>query len=164
MNAERESLPAYHYKERENMTTKPVTIEIPDDSELELDFVKPLAPGNYELTIKSADIVEIASGTHKGKPALNIKLATATNRIVWKQIPLWKLPEEAEDGSTNGERTWIRMSRFALVRALMLDEVAISNKELIQQPEILIGRIVNAKLGVSTNEGYKPQNYVITFN
>lgn len=132
---------------------KAAKLPIPDDSQLGVNLVKPLTAGFYVVEIKSADITTIRNGQHAGKPVLNLKLATIKGRILWKQIPLW-----AADTTNPKEVEWVKMSRVALVKA-----IDSSNKELIENPERIIGEVVNAKVGIQQNEGYAPQNFVITF-
>lgn len=133
------------------------TVVVPDDSVLEAKSYGAKEPGQYTMEIVDTEMVTVKSGKHEGKPALNLTLAHSDSRKVWKQIPLWAAPTETSDEARK-ERDWLRMSRKALVDALK-----ITNAELINSPESLVGKIVEAKLGVQKSANYGEQNFVVTF-
>jgi hypothetical protein len=136
---------------------KAVAVVVPDDSVLEDKYFGPKEPGQYTMEIVDVEMVDVKSGKHEGKPALNLTLAHSDSRKVWKQIPLWSAPTEQSEEARK-ERDWLRMSRKALVDALR-----ITNTELVQSPESLIGLIVETKLGVQKSANYGEQNFVVTF-
>lgn len=132
-------------------------VNVPDDSVLEDAYFGPKEPGQYTMEIVDVELVEVKSGKHEGKPALNLTLAHSDSRKVWKQIPLWSAPVGLSEDDRK-ERDWLRMSRKALVDAL-----SITNTELVQSPESLIGLLIETKLGVQRSANYGEQNFVVTF-
>jgi len=134
-----------------------VAVAVPDDSVLDESNYGAKEPGQYTMEIVDVEAVTVKSGKHEGKPALNLTLAHSDSRKVWKQIPLWSAPVDKSEESRK-ERDWLRMSRKALVDALR-----ITNTELVQSPESLIGLVVEAKLGVQNSANYGEQNFVVTF-
>lgn len=130
---------------------------IPDDTQLASEVVEyaPLAKGDYEVTVAGTEIMQIKSGVHSGKEVMNIKLKTATGRVLFKQLPLWVASENT------AERAWIRMSRVAFVTAL-----SVTNEILFMNTESLIGLTLVASVDAKLNVGFEhkgPQNYVVTF-
>lgn len=130
---------------------------IPNDSILDAQTFGPKIPGQYTMEIVDVEPVQVKSGKHEGKPALNLTLAHSDGRKVWKQIPLWAAPTD-DTTESRKERDWLRMSRKAFVDALK-----ITNKELIEHPENLISQIVETKLGIQSSANYGEQNFVVTF-
>ena len=139
------------------MSKKVNAVVVPDDSVLEANQYGVKPAGQYTLEIVDVETVTVKSGKHEGKPALNVTLAHSDSRKVWKQIPLWAAPTETSNEARK-ERDWLRMSRKALVDALR-----ITNSELVNSPESLIGLVVEAKLGVQSSANYGEQNFVVTF-
>ena len=131
--------------------------QVLDDSILNDKNYGPKEPGQYTLEIVDVENVTIKTGKHEGKPALNLTMSHSDSNKVWKQIPLWAAPTETSDEARR-ERDWLRMSRKALVDALR-----ITNNELINSPESLIGLVVETRLGIWKTDKYGEQNYVITF-
>ena len=139
------------------MSKKVNAVVVPDDSILNENVYGAKPAGQYTMEIVHAEHSEIRSGKHEGKPVLNLTLAHSDSRKVWKQIPLWAAPTTVSDEARK-ERDWLRMSRKALVDALR-----ITNTELVNSPESLIGLVVEAKLGVQSSANYGEQNFVVTF-
>lgn len=139
------------------MSKQTTAVVVPDDSILDANTYGAKQPGQYTLEIVDVETVTVKSGKHEGKPALNLTLAHSDSRKVWKQIPLWAAPTETSDEARK-ERDWLRMSRKALVDALR-----ITNNELVNSPESLVGLIVEAKLGIQKSANYGEQNFVVTF-
>ena len=115
--------------------------------------IEPLPVGLYKLEIITSDITTIKNGVHAGKPVINLQLKTVENRRVWKQIPMW-MPNK----TNASEIKWLAMSRKALADAL-----GMTSQEILDAPERLIGMLVDTKLGIQQNDGYEPQNFVVTF-
>jgi hypothetical protein len=138
-------------------SVSPVAVSVPDDAVLDDAYFGPKEPGQYTMEIVDVELVTVKSGKHEGKPALNLTLAHSDSRKVWKQIPLWSAPVDKSEDARK-ERDWLRMSRKALV-----DSLAITNNELVNSPESLIGLVVEAQLGVQSSANYGEQNFVVTF-
>lgn len=139
------------------MSKKVNAVVVPDDSILNENVYGAKPAGQYTMEIVHAEHSEVRSGKHEGKPVLNLTLAHSDSRKVWKQIPLWAAPTAVSDEARK-ERDWLRMSRKALVDALR-----ITNNELVNSPESIIGLVVEAKLGVQSSANYGEQNFVVTF-
>ena len=130
------------------------TVVIPDDSALVSEVLEysPLPKGDYEVTVEDIESSQVKNGVHAGKPVLNIKLKTETNRVLYKQIPMWAASENTS------ERTWIRMARVAFVVGAQ-----ITNEILFTQHQNLIGTTITAVVDAKVNEGHGLQNFVVTF-
>lgn len=126
------------------------------DSALRTEGVAPrlLEEGLNCLKVVKVTADAVKSGAFQGKPALNVELESSHGIKVWKLIPMWP----AKAGASTSETGWIRMARIALVDAL-----GITSNELAANPEAILGRLVDAKIGIQTKEGYPDQNFVVTF-
>lgn len=127
-------------------------LAVPNDAELGETSYAPLEAGIYEFTVDGIDVTEIKGGPHRGKLAFNIKLKTATNRVIFKLVPMWQAGNDAK------EITWIRMSRVSFVDAL-----GINNDKLFNHTEKLIGSVVKAEVSAKDNGAYGIQNFVVKF-
>lgn len=133
-------------------------IVVPDDSALDEVKAYPVKePGVYTMEIVDVETVFVKSGKHEGKPALNLTLQHPDGPKVWKQIPLWAAPTD-QSVESRKERDWLRMSRKALV-----DSLGITNADLVNNTDKLIGEVVEAKLGIQNSATYGEQNFVVTF-
>lgn len=126
------------------------------DSALRAEAVGPrlIEEGVASLKIVKVTADAVKSGAFQGKPALNLELESPHGIKVWKLIPMWP----AKAGASTSETGWIRMARIALVDAL-----GITSNELAANPEAILGKVVDAKVGIQTKEGYPAQNFVVTF-
>ena len=126
------------------------------DSALRTEGVVPrlLEEGQNTLQIVKVTADAVKSGAFQGKPALNVELESSTGVKVWKLIPMWP----SAPGASASETGWVRMARIALVDAL-----GITSNELASNPEAVVGRLVEAKVGIQRKEGYPDQNFVVTF-
>jgi hypothetical protein len=136
---------------------KVAAIAVPNDDVLVTPSYAVKEAGQYTMEIVEVETVFVKSGKHEGKPALNLTLQHSDGRKVWKQIPLWAAPVAGNEADRK-ERDWLRMSRVALVTAL-----GITNYDLVNQPERMIGKLVETRLGVQSSANYGEQNFVVTF-
>lgn len=130
---------------------------VPNDAVLESEQYTVKEAGQYTMEIVAVDKVLVKSGKHEGKPALNLTLAHSDGRKVWKQIPMWSAPTE-QTVEARKERDWLRMSRVALNTALGTNNTILTN-----EPETIIGRLIETVLGIQSSANYGEQNFVVTF-
>ena len=110
-----------------------------------------LPAGNFTMTIQEIRQTKVKSGVNEGKPALNVAFVHE-GIWVWKQLPMWAPAKTAP----KNEKDWFRMSTVAFIEAIKHDKAELNLDELI-------GKEVNAKIGVQNNGEYGEQNFIITF-
>lgn len=122
---------------------------------VETDFDKPLAPGEYEGTIREVRVSSIRSGSHKGKKALDVAVQMPDGRYVWKVIPLFT--KAYFDKLAQGDKTWVRMSTMSFMKAMNITSADVD-------PQDFVGKSVNVVLGMhNSNNEYGAQNSIVKF-
>ena len=119
-----------------------------------------LEPGRYTLEIREVRQQTIKNGEYSGSPVLNLAFVTKTGGEngspsevwIWKQLPMFDIPESDEKGTT-----WMRMSTYALAKALKLKGAI--------DPDTLVGKIVECEVGIQAraDRPSENQNFIKTF-
>lgn len=134
--------------------TKKVVVLDDDFLKKEAPSIAPLAAGSYTVVIESVEETTVKSGSHAGKPALNVKLRHESNRVFWKLVPMFAVTAKSDKNL----QVWVQMSRVSLVDAL-----GITNIVLQANPESLVGESVDVILGITEDAVRGPVNVVKRF-
>lgn len=110
-----------------------------------------LPAGNFNMIVQEVRQTKVKTGVNEGKPALNVAFVHE-GIWVWKQLPMWAPAKTAP----KNEKDWFRMSTVAFLEAIKHDGAELNLDELV-------GKEVNAKVGVQNNGEYGEQNFIITF-